>query len=615
MTARRGVRRRSSGWRLARYARRRVPSMSVMLTSLLAGSVLDVVKPWPMKILVDDVLRSPRVPHSVTTGFAVLPGGGTRSGIVAWLVIGTVLLFAFGWLADMLSAYASVVLGQKMTFDLAGDLFAHLQRLSLRFHARTSVGDTIRRVIDDSGCVASIVQGVALPLVTSTASLIMMFAVMWRLNAELALVALCVVPVIAAVVRRYAGPMAERSYRQHDAEGAIYDTIEQTLTAIPVIQAFGGEAEREQRFRGDTARALAAVVTTTNVQLTFKVLVGLTTTLGTAAIIWVGAEQALAHHLTLGTLLVLLSYLASLYTPIEATVYSAATFSDAMGSARRVVEVLDVPPEVVDRPGAPALGRVRGAVGLADVWFGYLPDRPVLRGVSLELAAGETVAVVGVTGAGKSTLAGLVARMFDPWRGSVSIDGRDVREVSLASVRRAVSLVLQDSLLFPVSVAANIGYGRPEASRAEIVAAARAVGADGFIERLPDGYDTVLGERGGTLSGGERQRLAVARALLKDAPVLVLDEPTSALDVQTEAGLLAGLRRLMAGRTTLIIAHRLSTVREADRIAVVAGGRIVELGGHRQLLDAGGRYARMVAAQQPRPPAAGAPEPRAPVAR
>jgi ATP-binding cassette subfamily B protein/subfamily B ATP-binding cassette protein MsbA len=273
--------------------------------------------------------------------------------------------------------------------------------------------------------------------------------------------------------------------------------------------------------------------------------------------------------------------------------YTSSTIQDATGSARRVLEVLTVTPEVTDRPGAAALPRGRGHVSLVGVTFGYESGRPVLRGVSLEAHPGETVAIVGSTGAGKSTLVSLIPRFVDPWEGQVMIDGRDVRDILLRSLREQIALVPQEPLLFPISIADNIAYGRSEASKIEIEAAARTANAHRFIERLPQGYDTVVGERGATLSGGQRQRLSIARALLKDAPVLILDEPTSALDAETEAGLLEALKRLAAGRTTLIIAHRLSTIRRADRIVVLRHGVVAEQGTHAELLSRGALYARL----------------------
>jgi ATP-binding cassette subfamily B protein/subfamily B ATP-binding cassette protein MsbA len=328
-------------------------------------------------------------------------------------------------------------------------------------------------------------------------------------------------------------------------------------------------------------------------QSRFSLLLGAVTALGTAAVIWIGADQALAGTLSLGTILVFISYLGSLYSPVHDVSYSSGTISESLGSALRVVEVLDAPADVEDRPGAVTLQRVRGEVAVQGVTFGYEAGRPVLHGVSFAAGPGEVVAVVGPTGAGKTTLVGLLPRFFDPDQGRVLLDGRDLRDLRLRQVRGGVSLVLQESFLFPFSIAENIAYGRVGASREEIVEAARAANAHEFVSRLPDGYDTVVGERGATLSVGERQRVAIARALLKDAPVLILDEPTSALDAETERSLLEALDRLMAGRTTVIIAHRLSTIRKADQILVLRDGRIVERGRHQQLIELNGHYARM----------------------
>jgi ATP-binding cassette subfamily B protein/subfamily B ATP-binding cassette protein MsbA len=315
------------------------------------------------------------------------------------------------------------------------------------------------------------------------------------------------------------------------------------------------------------------------------------TALGTAALFWYGGHEALAGHVSVGTILVFVSYLASLYGPLETLMATGSTLHASSGSARRVLEVLDAEPEVADAPGARALPPVRGQVRLEGVTFGYEPGRPVLQDVDVVAEAGETVAIVGPTGAGKSTLVSLVPRFYDPWSGTVRIDGTDLRTATLHSVRSQVAIVLQEAFLFPMSVADNIAYGRPGADRADIEAAATAANAHAFICALPQGYDTVLGERGATLSGGERQRISIARALLRDAPVLILDEPTSALDAHTEHLILEALDRLMAGRTTLLIAHRLSTIRGADRIVVLSEGRVVETGTHAELIDAGGLYA------------------------
>jgi ATP-binding cassette subfamily B protein/subfamily B ATP-binding cassette protein MsbA len=402
---------------------------------------------------------------------------------------------------------------------------------------------------------------------------------------------------MAVAMLRYSGAMADRSYEQQEAEGRLYETVEQTLSGLPVVQAFAQEGAADRRLAADMDRIMRATIRMTWAQFHFKIALGAITALGAAAVFWVGAQHTFSGQLSVGTILVFLAYLSSLYSPLQDVSHGSSTVSEAVGSARRVVEVLDAPPDVVDRPGAVALGEVRGDVGFEELWFGYEPGRPVLRGVSFEARPGQVVAVVGPTGAGKSTLAGLLPRFFDPDRGSVLLDGRDLRDVRLETVRASVSLVLQESFLFPFSIAENIAYGRPGASPEEIEAAARAANAHEFVSQLPDGYDTLVGERGATLSGGERQRVAIARALLKDAPVLVLDEPTSALDAETERSLLGALERLMAGRTTLVIAHRLSTIRRADQILVLRAGEIIERGSHDELIALGGAYARMHAIQ------------------
>jgi ATP-binding cassette subfamily B protein/subfamily B ATP-binding cassette protein MsbA len=392
----------------------------------------------------------------------------------------------------------------------------------------------------------------------------------------------------------------DRSYEQQEAEGKIYDVVEQTFSSISLVQAFGCEAANEGRFAGATGATLAATRTLTRVQLQFKILIGLATATGTAGILWVGTQHA-PRGLSIGAILLFLSYLGSLYAPLEAMMYSTSTIQGAAGSARRVREILLAEQEVRDQSGAPPLSSVRGHVRIENVTFGHETGRPILRNVSLEARPGETVAIVGPTGAGKSTLVSLVPRFFDPWEGRVTLDGHDVRQVQLRSLRSHIALVLQEAFLFPLTIAENIAYGRPGATLAEIEAAARAANAHEFITRLPNGYQTVIGERGATLSGGERQRISIARALLKNAPVLILDEPTSALDVVTEGGLLDALERLAQGRATFIIAHRLSTIRRADRIVAIEEGQIAESGTHDELLARGGVYASFFYTQFGRP--------------
>ncbi|HEX8249432.1 MAG TPA: ABC transporter ATP-binding protein [Pyrinomonadaceae bacterium] len=578
--------------RLLQYAVRRWTRLLIVLAIMLLKTGMEVLKPLPLKVLVDNVLNQQPLP-SILAGFAeLLPAGAaTREGLLTLTVAATILLFFLGWALGLASSYANIGFGQRMIYDLAEDLYRHLQRLSMAFHNRKSVGDLIRRVTSDTSSVSTIVNGALLPVLASIFSLVSMFAIMWQMDSGLTLLALAVLPFMIAAMYFYSKPMNDLSYRQQEIEGEIYGVVEQTLSAIPVVQAFGAEERNDNRLRDVTDRTLKATIDSTKAQFKFKILIGLTTAAGTAAILWVGGIHVLEGKLSVGSILVFISYLGSLYRPLEALIYTSMTINSAAGSARRVMEILDTQQEVENNPDARPLTNIRGNVRFENVSFGYEIGRPVLRNVSLEAFPGQTVAVVGATGAGKTTLLSLIPRFSDVWEGKVTIDDRDVREIELKSLRSQIGIVLQEPFLFPLSIAENIAYGRPDAKRAEIEAAAIDANAHEFIKRLPEGYNTIIGERGATLSGGERQRLSIARALLKNAPVLILDEPTSALDAQTESLLLEALERLMNNRTTFIIAHRLSTIRKADQILVLENGEIVETGNHDELLSKGKRYA------------------------
>lgn len=570
--------------RLLRYARPHLRGLTVVVAAMLAEVGLQLLRPWPLKLLIDNVLGGHRIPGALT--WLV---GTDRKALLAAVVVAEVAIFGLGTAAGMVYTFMSQREGQRMTYDLAGDLFGHIQRLSLVFHTRRAVGDLISRVTGDTWCLNTIVMDAVLPSIQAVVTVAAMFVIMVQLQATLTVLALGVVPPLILVIRKLSRPIKDRTREQRDLEGQMMSTVERTLGAIPVVQAFAREDTEHRRFRRYAEQTVTAYVRATVAGLWFQLAAGLVTTLGTVAVMYVGGRLALEGKLTAGTIIVFLSYLGSLYDPLDTMTHTAQTVLGAAAEADRVMEVMEVQPDVADRPGAVA-APLKGAISYKKVTFGYEAGRPVLHEVSLTALPGQTVAVVGPTGAGKTTLANLLVRFYDPWQGQIEIGGRDVRDWQVKSLREQVALVLQDPFVFPLSVAENIGYGRAGATREQIVRAAKAANAHMFIERLPDGYDTVVGERGATLSGGEKQRLSIARAFLKDAPVLILDEPTSALDARTEGLLLGALERLMQRRITFVIAHRLSTIRRANQILVLDGGRIVERGTHQRLLELGGLY-------------------------
>jgi ATP-binding cassette subfamily B protein/subfamily B ATP-binding cassette protein MsbA len=576
-----------------RVSLRRWPYLAGVCSVLVLRVGMELLRPWPMKVIIDHALRNQQMSPRMSRLFDWLPGSNSPQNLILWCVLATILFFVLGRLLTMLGAIMSVSFGQRLTFDVAGDLFRHLQRLSMGYHHRRALGDTMRRVTVDSSCASTLIKDALLPVFTSLLTLCVMFLVLWQLNAFLAMLAFVVVPFLFIVIRVYAQPMVALSYEQQEVEGRMYTIVERTLSAIPVIQAFVRENDVERQFRESTDASLSAGLATTRVQLRFKFFVGLCTTAGTAVIMWIGARQVIAGELSAGGVIVFLAYLAAIYAPLETMVYSSSTIQSATGSARRVVEVLESDPDVVDRPGAMAMPTARGEVVFEQVTFAYEAGRPVLHDINLNVSPGQTTAIVGSTGAGKSTLVSLIPRFFDPVSGCVTVDGQNLRDVRLRDLRRQIGMVLQEPFLFPISVGANIAYGKPDATREEIERAAKSANAHEFICRLPDGYDTVVGERGATLSGGERQRISIARALLKNAPILILDEPTSAVDAETERLIQGALQQLWNDKTTFIIAHRLSTVRRADCILVLDHGRIVETGRHDELLERGGTYFRL----------------------
>ena len=575
--------------------------------TLLASSAIALLQPWPLKLVVDAILGSQEPPVFLTDLNVLLSQNffwlsDTKIGLLLLLCLCVLVIQLLMGTLMVLSTYILVAVGLRMVFRLRCRLFDHLQRLSLAFHDKTAVGDSLYRMTWDTYCVQALFNSGVIPALTASFTLLGIAGIMFFLDWLLTMVALAIGIPLVILIRKLERPMQERTMRAAEGESKISTRVQETLSSIRAVQAFGREGAESQRFSYHADESLRAKLRLTVLQAWSQAMVGLLLAGGTAAVVWIAGHRVLQGLLTVGDVVLLVSYLAMLYQPLQTLAITAATIQSAVASARRVFSILDATPEVMDKPEAtPLRTRTPGPIVFDHVSFAYDKDKRVLKDICLEIAPGQTVALVGPSGAGKTTIANLFMRFYDPTEGRIRLNDVDLRGLTLKSLRQNMALVLQEPVLFSSTIRENIAYGSPEATNERIEAAARDAGAHDFIQALPQGYETQIGERGVTLSGGQRQRLSIARAFLKDAPILILDEPTSSLDSETEQQVLEALKRLMKDRTTLIIAHRLSTVRHADQIVVVQDGKIAEAGSHEQLLIAGKLYADLYCLQNGHP--------------
>jgi ABC-type multidrug transport system fused ATPase/permease subunit len=576
--------------RVLRYLLPHWRLVAVSAALIILGALVGLLVPWPMKFLVDNVLSGLPMPPTL----AWLLGNVAQdrmSLLVLTVVAGFVLVLVQNGLS-VLDSYVNTKIDQSMVLDFRSDLFRHAQRLSLAFHDQRRSGMLIYAINFQADAVARVIMAIP-PLAQSALTLVGMVWVSYKIDPTLSLLSLIVVPFLYYAVHFYAKHIQRRLSQVLAAEGESLSIIHEAMSMLRVIVAFGREDYEHGRFRKQGEGTIRGRIRVTVWQTLFSLAVNLTTAAGTALVLGFGAYHVMQGRLTLGQLLLILSYIALIYKPLE-------TISSTIGSLQQVFvalgvsfQLLDTPPEIHDEPGATDIGRAYGELAFEGVCFNYSSRVDTLQDISFDVKAGQVVAIVGPTGAGKTTLMSLVPRFYDLKKGRILLDGRDIRALTLRSLRQQISVVLQEPLLFSGTIAENIRYGRLDATMDEIMAAARSANAHDFIVELPNRYDTELGERGVQLSGGERQRIAVARAFLKDAPILILDEPTSSIDSKTEAVILDALDRLMIGRTTFMIAHRLSTIRRADVILVLDHGWLVERGNHHELLRRDGLYKQL----------------------
>ena len=569
--------------RVLRYYRPFLGQTILGLFVSLVGIGLNLLKPWPFKLIVDDFLR---------------PGPVARSDWRTWiplLCLSLIVIQLFWGTMNWITNYLFVKIGLQALLKLRTDLYSYLQSLSLKFHDARRSSDSSFRVAYDSQSIQTIYNKGFTNIFASVITLIGTFLIMLRLDWQLTMVSLAIVPLVVGAIYLFAHRIRRESTSIQEQESAVLAQAQEGLSSIRMVHAFGREEFEVRQFQQQARQSLQANLRLTLTNVNSALVISTLMVIGTAAMYYIGSLHVLSGTLTLGSLLVFSAYLLMLYQPLESLTYTTWAMEGATAGAKRCFEVLDREDDVRDSPNAVSISSATGAIAFQSVNFGYAGDRHVLRDIDLRIDPNQIVGLVGGTGAGKSTLMSLVPRFYDPSTGFVMLDDRNVRKITKKSLRAQIAIVLQDTLLFSTTVRENIAYGRPDATEEEIIEAACRAQADEFIRQMPDGYASPVGERGGHLSVGQRQRIGIARAFLKNAPILLLDEPTSALDPVTEAAIMETIQELMRGRTTLIATHRLATIHGLDQIIVLEHGRVVEKGRGPELIARGGIYAKLYA--------------------
>jgi ATP-binding cassette subfamily B protein len=539
----------------------------------LSATPLALLKPVPLKIAIDSVIGTERLPGFVE---ALSPAAAHESSTVLALAIGLLVGTVFlNQLQRLGSSLLRTCTGERMVLGFRAELFRHVQNLSLSYHRAKGTSDSMYRIQYDASAIQYIAIDGIIPFITASMTLASMLYVTFRVDWQLALVALAVSPLLFLLARIYRRRLRRQSRQVKELESAALSVVQEVLTVLRVVKAFGQEDREQERYVHRANEGMQARLRYAFAEGGLGLFLGMTTGMGTAIVLLIGVRHVQSGMLTLGSLLLVMGYLSQLYGPLRTISRKVASVQSHLASAERAYALLDRAPDVAERPNARPVSRAKGAVTFDDVSFSYDTAQPVLRDVSFEIPAGTRVGVAGKTGAGKTTVVSLLIRFYDPGKGRIFLDGVDLRDYRVVDLRDQYAIVLQEPVLFSTSIAENIAYARPDANAEEIVGAAKAANVHDFIVSLPNGYDTPVGERGMLLSGGERQRIALACAFLKDAPILIMDEPTSSVDMKTESGIIEALERLMCGRTTFMIAHRLTTLEKCDVLLVIDDGQLV----------------------------------------